>query len=312
MELPAMANITENASVAPLEMSGKLWRVRVIQEGQGSSAYYDGDILEANAHMFTEGRKIYMNHPGEDEKLNRPVRDARDIIGVMKTNGQYDKTDRAVYQEAKIYPEWQDWVKNRAEDGVIGLSVRAEGDIEESSGHLKSITKVHSVDLVTEPGAGGGFHTLLESANGTAPNGAPREEEEMEFPKELAEALDANTKDVKTLLEAIAPLVAALQESKSAADKAKADAEKAAKPTYLDIDKALTEAKLPAASRASVIALVESGAELKATVDAEAAKVKAILESAEGNGNFGNVKDEVKDKTTLAESVDAAVANIWG
>jgi hypothetical protein len=134
----------------------------------------------------------------------------------------------------------------------------------------------------------------------------------MEFPKELAEALDANTKDVKTLLEAIAPLVAALQESKSAADKAKADAEKAAKPTYLDIDKALTEAKLPAASRASVIALVESGAELKATVDAEAAKVKAILESAEGNGNFGNVKDEVKDKSTLAESVDAAVANIWG
>lgn len=307
-----MANITENASVAPLEMSGKLWRVRVIQEGQGSSAFYDGNILEANAHKFTAGRKIYMNHPGEDEKVNRPVRDARDIIGVMKTDGQYDGTDRAVYQEAKIYPEWQQWVKDRAEDGVIGLSVRAEGEIEESTGHLKEITVVHSVDLVTEAGAGGGFHTLLESANGTAPNGAPREEEEMEFPKELAEALDAQAKDVKALLEAVTPLVTALQESKVASDKAKADAEAAAKPTYLDIDKALTEAKLPAASRASVIALVESGADLKATVDAEAEKVKAILESAGDNGKFGNVNDESATKVNLSESVDKAVANIWG
>lgn len=303
-----MKNIVEAASAFPLEMTGKLWKVKVIQEGQGASANYLGEVLDREAHKFEQNTRIYMNHPTLTDREERPVRDAREIIGVMKTQGVYDPSDKAIYQEAKIYPEWQQWVKDRAEDGVIGLSVRAGGEVEESSGNLTSFTKILSVDLVTEPGAGGGFHSILESANGNAPVGAPREEEQMEFPAELAKALDERDKQIKGLLEAVTPLVAALQESKVAADKAKADAEKAAKPTYAQIDAALTEAKLPAASRASVIELVESGKELKATITAEAEKVKAILEESEGAGGGHIEGSEGSKKLTLEE----AAKSIWG
>ena len=304
-----MKDIVEVATASPMELTGKLWRVKVIQEGQGSSANYRREILEHEAHKFEENTRIYMNHPTLTEREDRPVRDAREIIGVMKSVGVYDPTDKAIYQNAKIYPEWQSWVKERAEDGVIGLSVRATGDVEESTGDLKSFDKILSVDLVTEPGAGGGFHSILESANGNVPAGTPREEETMEFPKELAEALDTQAKDVTALIALVTPLVEALQESKTAADEAKRKLEEAAKPSYADIDKALTEAKLPAASRASVFALVESGKDLTESVTAEAAKVKEILES-EDNGAGGNVNDE----KTLTESKSAAdfAKSIWG
>lgn len=304
-----MKDIVESLSVAPMELTGKLWKVKVIQEGQGSSANYKGEILEREAHKFQENTRIYMNHPTLSERDERPVRDAREIIGVMKSEGVYDKSDRAIYQHAKIYPEWQSWVKERAEDGVIGLSVRAQGDVEESTGDLKSFEKILSVDLVTEAGAGGGFHSILESANGKAPVGEPREEEQMEFPKELADALDAQAKDVKTLIESVKPLVAALEESKATAEKERKALEESKKPSYVEIDKALTEAKLPAASRATVIALVESGKDLKESVDAEAEKVKQILESSE-DGVGGNVNDE----GNITESKSAAdfAKSIWG
>lgn len=304
-----MTDIVESLSVAPMELTGKLWKVKVIQEGQGSSANYKGEILEHEAHKFEENTRIYMNHPTLTERDERPVRDAREIIGVMKSAGVYDKSDRAIYQHAKIYPEWQSWVKERAEDGVIGLSVRAQGDVEESTGDLKRFNKILSVDLVTEAGAGGGFHSILESAKGTAPNGEPREEEQMEFPKELAEALDTQAKSVSEMIELMKPIVTDIAESKAEAKRAADALEESKKPTFVEIDKALTEAKLPAASRASVIELVESGKDLKESVAAEAKKVKEILEASEDSGAGGNIEESNGGSKPLS-AIDAA-KSIW-
>lgn len=306
-----MANITEAATVAPMELQGKLWRVKVIQEGQGSSAFYEGEVLKRDIGVFTADRKIYMNHPGLDEQENRPARDARDIIGVMKTAGVYDESDKAIYQHAKIYPEWQQWVKDRAEDGVIGLSIRASGDVEESTGKLIRFTKVDSVDLVTEAGAGGKFHTLLESADPNVSEDASREEE-MEFPKELAEALDKQAKDVAALVAAVTPLVEALAASKAEAEKKVEEAAKAAKPTYVEIDKAVSEAALPAVSRQAVFSAVESGADLTESVKAEKEKVTAILEAAGSAGTNGHVDNEGGTKLSEADAIKQATSLIWG
>jgi len=99
-------------------------------------------------------------------------------------------------------------------------------------------------------------------------------------------------------------------------DEENADGSKKKKPvvkesaSFADIDKALTEAKLPSASRTSVFALVEAGADLKETVDAEAAKVKSILE--EADHSFKGYAHDEKGAKSLEESTAGLVESWFG
>lgn len=80
--------------------------------------------------------------------------------------------------------------------------------------------------------------------------------------------------------------------------------------SFAEIDKALTEAKLPSASRSTVFALVEAGADLEEAVKAESAKVKSILE--EADTRFGGyVHDEGKSKS-LEEATAGLVESLYG
>lgn len=303
-----MTHLEESNGFAGQELSGKLWRVRVITEGKGSSTNYKGEVLKRDVGLFKAGRKIYMDHAGAIDQENRPERSAKEIVGYFVDDGVWDESERGVFQNAHIFSDHREWVKERAIAGVIGMSISAEGEVEESDtgeSELVRLTKVNSVDIVTEAGRGGKFTTLLES-KGAHVNDAPEEEDDMEFPKELAEALDTQDKNVTAL-------VAVVQELITKLTPAPADVEESKAPTFAEIDSAITEAELPAPSRTAVFEAVQAGAKLDEAVKAEKTRVEAILESAKNSGAvFGNVKDENDTKLTEAESVKAASARIFG
>lgn len=302
-----MTHLEESNGFAGQELSGKRWRVRVITEGKGSSANYKGEVLKRDIGLFKAGAKIYMDHAGQIDQENRPERSAKEIVGYFTSDATWDEGERAVFQEAHIFSDHREWVKERALAGVIGMSISAEGEVEESDAGEKDLvrlTKVNSVDIVTEAGRGGKFSTLLES-KGAHIADAPEEEDDMEFPKELAESLDAQSKDVKDLVTAVQALIVAVTPPAPEVEESK-------KPTYTEIDKAVTEAELPAVSRATVFAAVEGGADLTESVKAEKEKVEAIMESAKNDGVFGNVKDEKDEKLSEADAVKSASSRIFG
>lgn len=271
-----MANLIETSKVAPMEPSatGKAWKLKIIEgDVQGSSAYYPKSVLEAQSDIVEPNTRIYLNHPSLDESENRPERDARDIIGYFRTGSEYE--NGSLVAEAEFFSEWQTWVKERAEAGVIGMSIRGTGAVEESADGVPTLTKfdkIMSVDLVTEAGARGGFEEILESNRAVAQN----KEEESALDKELKEALDAQVADVKAMTEsnkALAESVSALVEALKPAEKKEASA--------TEVAEALVEAKLTKTSRSRVLASVEGGTELAEAIKAEQDLQAEILEEAE-------------------------------
>jgi hypothetical protein len=339
-----MANLIEAGAIAPAQLTGKTWRIKVLEgDRKGASAYYPKEALQEGAHLFAKGTRIYADHPTKDEAFNRPARSVRDIVGYLSEDATFDGKD--LYANATFFPEHQDFIRTRAEAGVIGMSIRASGELTEAHGlkTLVKFTNVQSVDVVTVPGAGGGFTTLLESeqASVSESDAESQKKEEILMEKELAEALDALVADTKSNATAIAGLtdaVTALVAEAAKTAKAKAEDAKdggadddeedadgnvikgkkkpSVKPTvkesasFADIDAALTEAALPAPSRKSVFAAVEAGIDLAEAVADEKAKVEAILESAH-RSFAGFVSDDGKE-VSVEEALSQAGKLVYG
>ena len=329
-----ITQITEAGALAPAQLTGKTWKIKVIEgDRKGSSAYYPKEALQEGAPLFKENTKIFLNHPTQDDKFNQPERRVQDIAGYLTEGATYDGKD--LYANATFLPQYQEMVKELAERGLIGMSIRAEGEVSEASGTktLTRFTKVHSIDVVTEAGAGGGFVKLLESEKVSAPESGAESQKEKEslMEKEIVEALatlktEMAAEFADVLAEALKPFTKKTDKAKADAEDAKdggadddeenADGSKKKKPvvkesaSFADIDKALTEAKLPSASRTSVFALVEAGADLKETVDAEAAKVKSILE--EADHSFKGYAHDEKGAKSLEEATAGIIDNLYG
>lgn len=289
-----------------MTFTGKVWKVKVIEgDKRGSSAFYPASVLEAQSGIVAPGTRIYLDHPSLDEAENRPERSARDIIGYFKSGSTYEGKD--LYAEAEFFSEWREWVKERAEAGVIGMSIRGSGNIKESEDGtpvLESFEKIASVDLVTTPGAGGGFEEILEAQREESTAGVAEPKEEiMEFPKELAEALDTQAKDVKALTESVTALIEAL------APKEPQQVEESEAPKASDITEALIESGLTKTARARVLAAVEGGAELAEAIKAEKDLAEEILKEAadakkgEGKEFQGNLEESKGEKPNFGTLV---------
>ena len=284
-----MAKLIESHAVAPMEQdaTGKAWKLKIIEgDTQGSSAYYPATVLEAQPDIVKPGTRIYLDHPSLSESEDRPERSARDIIGYFRTGSTYE--GGSLMAEAEFFSEWQTWVKERAQAGVIGMSIRGSGSVEEADGvpTLKKFDTISSVDLVTVPGAKGGFEEILESERANV-----REKEtNMEMPKELAEALDAQAKDVKTLTESNTALVTAVQALVEALKPAE-KVEESAKPG--EVAEALIESGLTKSARARVLTAVDGGTDLAEAIKAEKEIQAEILAEAETKIE-GNLQESVK------------------
>jgi hypothetical protein len=320
-----MTDLIEATQISAPPVTGKSWAVKIIEgDRQGASAYYPKEVLEANAHLFKAGTKVYWNHPTLTEMEERPVRDAREILGHFTEDASYDGKD--LNGKIKVLESQRQRVMELAEDGLIGLSIRAEGRLQESATGdrvLAEFTKVHSVDVVTEAGAGGKFTQVLESQGSKNPASksvaeSHKEEESMELPKEFLEALDALVQTGKDTAAGVQSLVAAEEAKKTAAAKAEdakdggkdddeEDKDGKKKPAFLkakesaisltDLDDKLTEAELSAAGRKAVLAIYENGGDAVAAIESEKARDAEIRESL-GHGFRGVGSEELTEAAT--------------
>jgi hypothetical protein len=292
-----VTEISEARKLQPAELTGKTWRIKIIEgDRQGSSAYYPKEVVEAGKHLFGKGVRSFKNHPSADEKWNRPERSIDDIVGYLSESSEFDGKD--LWANLTIVESERARIKELAEAGLIDISIRASGEMVEGTNgmELKKFVAVHSVDIVTQGGAGGKFGEMLESDRkqiSASESGAePLEEKEpIKMDKELEAALSALIETTNKTAEAVNTLVEA--KTKEDADKAAALVEAQKKdepkaPSAAEIAGALVEAELPKAAHAKVIAAVESGTELAEAISAEKKYLETIVEESKefrGNGS---------------------------
>lgn len=305
--------ILEAVSLIEAPKSGK-WFARLIEaDKQGSSAYYSSAALQRSVSKFKAGTHMYVNHMSMTEKEDRPEGDLNNLVGVLEGDGVM-RPD-GIYAPVRIYSDKRDWVMERAND--IGLSIRAEGAVQEVDGRkeLVEISRVHSVDLVTRAGAGGKFVSIMESARDseTPISERQKEEETLEFPKELAESLDTLAKDMKALMEAIADDRKAKADAEALAEAERQKEQEPKAPTAGEIAGALREAKLSPKAEARVIASVDKGEKLAEAIKAEQEIAAEVLAEAQKSGELGGgfIDNEGKSLTE-AERADKVAANFYG
>lgn len=139
-------------------------RIKVIQAGKGSSAFYPKEVLQRDGPTtFPAGTKMYWNHPTAAEEASRPEGNLDHLAAVTTSAATWDESGPkgpGLYADADVYPDFADRVKAKGKD--IGVSIRAygEGKQEKATGFtLQKFTRGASIDFVTLPGAGGAVLT---------------------------------------------------------------------------------------------------------------------------------------------------------
>lgn len=308
--------LSEARAITQPELTGKTWKIKIIEgDRQGSSAYYPKEALESGKHLFSKGVRIFKNHPDAEEKWSRPERSIDDIIGWLSEDATFDGKD--LFANAQFVEAYQPRIKELAEAGVIGMSIRASGEMTEGTNgmELKKFTSVQSVDVVTQAGAGGGFESLLEADrknNSEAEDVSESQEEDetLEFPKEIAEALDKQAKLTNDLLERLIAKEDAEAKAVEEAARVAAEANAPKAPSAAEIAEALVEAKLAPKARARVLSAVEGGAVLAEAIQAEKDIAAEVLEEAAKHSGSGYVDEG--SKLSESERTDKIVANVFG
>ena len=161
-------NITESTmglQTAQAAGTGRI-RIKIIDEGQGSSGYYPGNAIQQAVKdgLFAKGLHMYADHPGAQESYDRPERTIKDLAAVLDTDAEYVPAEKAAYAEARVFPHWREVIAKMADD--IGVSIRASAEVDDSSGNrvITRLLSVESVDFVTKAGRGGKITEVLESA----------------------------------------------------------------------------------------------------------------------------------------------------
>lgn len=141
---------------------GNVHLVRIIAVGQGSSAYWDNDLLESyGSTVFDKGTAIHANHfdaPGVEVE---GVRSVWNVVGKVIESPKFIRDD-GLYAPVRISQKFNEHIKDVCD--IIGLSVRVDADVDDA-GNLTALFKTPftSVDVVSVPGANGRFINKSES-----------------------------------------------------------------------------------------------------------------------------------------------------
>jgi hypothetical protein len=128
---------------------------------------------------------MFWNHPTVSEAKERPERDLRDLAATLTSDATFLETGPqgpGLYAQAKVLTPYAPLVEELAPH--IGVSIRGTGKAKagEAEGRkgpiIEKLVAAHSVDFVTEPGAGGSVVQLFESAR---PRANPQEDPKMEL-----------------------------------------------------------------------------------------------------------------------------------
>ena len=309
--------LVERGLLSEASKSGSKWRIKIIEgDRQGSSAYYPKEALEKGKHLFKKGTRIYRNHPSSEDKWSQPERRVEDIIGYLAEDAEFDGKD--LFADVEFFESEREFIKERAEANLIAMSIRAEGSMVETAKGLElaEFTAVHSVDVVTVGGAGGGFEKLLESARNENQSAAKalaeaqEEETELELPKEFLDALEGLTNGVNALNESLAEEKSAREAKALEEKKALEEADKPKAPSAAEIASALVEAKLSDKARGRVLAAVESGTDLTEAIKHEKDIAAEYLAEAGKSGGAGHIEDS-GNELTESQKVNAAIGSVF-
>ncbi len=158
---------------ATADTQGLKWQVRVIKAGaSGNNNYYPDTALREAVPLF-DGARVFVK--SDAEHLNTEGKDFRNLIGRLsaprfvegakRDTGEIQATLELLESagvHTKLLEAW-----NRGMADLFGFSIDANAQ-SKKNGRLREavkFTKVHSLDLIIEPGAGGELIQLIEAIN---------------------------------------------------------------------------------------------------------------------------------------------------
>lgn len=162
-------------SEAVLNTEARTAEVTLIRTGWSKNGRYYSEGVLAKAAPLWEGVKAYADHPSRSQQRDRPERSVLEAAGIYENVRHEGGATRATLRMIGPVGErlWP-WIVEAAEGRAkaMGLSINAlgqgrKGEIDGKAGVIvETIHHAHSVDIVTEPAAGGSFDRLLASDDG--------------------------------------------------------------------------------------------------------------------------------------------------
>ena len=141
--------------------------VRIIDEGEGSSAIYTREALQrAVGRHFAAGTHMYLDHAPDSRRGVHGERSVRDLASVLTTDAYYSD-DGALVAEAQALPGYEATLEALAPHVGLSISAVAEVDPPTTPGGKPIVSQflaVESVDWVVKAGRGGKVMAILESA----------------------------------------------------------------------------------------------------------------------------------------------------
>ncbi len=176
--------------------------VTLIRSGRsGNRNYYPDATLREAVSMF-EGVRVFTK--SDAEHIAGKGKDVRNLIGGIYSvrfvegkapdTGALVGTFKALDPTDKAVTKMTEAVK-RGMQSLLGLSIDADARTKQRKAGAETLreavkfTKVHSVDLIVEPGAGGGLDRLTEAAADPSTN--PKEEAMPLWKQRMLEAIKA-------------------------------------------------------------------------------------------------------------------------
>lgn len=143
--------------------------IKIIDEGEGSSAVYPGEALKraAEARVLPAGTHMYLDHAGESRRGVHGERSIRDLVSVLTTDATYDESARALVAEAQAIAGWEGTLEALAPHTGLSLVAVAEVEPPTVAGGKPVVSQLlfaESVDWVVRAGRGGEVMAIVESA----------------------------------------------------------------------------------------------------------------------------------------------------
>ncbi len=172
---PAPAGATAVLIEAVGEADQNAYRVRVIRAGASTNGnFYPDAVLREAAPLFN-GARVFVK--SDREHLAAGGKDVRNLIGALSETAFIEGKGRdsgeivailtlIVGDDDPIAIRLREAVSRRLSH-LFGLSIDVEGTARKGAKGIRiaeAFTKVHSVDLIVEPGAGGQVISFVEAA----------------------------------------------------------------------------------------------------------------------------------------------------
>lgn len=185
----------QGAFLEAKDAQGLKWRVKVIEAGlSGNRNYYPDTALREAVPLFN-GVRVFVK--SDEDHLKGKGKDFGQLIGRIsnpsfiegkgKDTGEIH-ADLEVLKTAGDVPAKMLEAYNRGMADLFGFSIDVTGRAKVQGGKrvAQKFTKVNSLDLIIEPGAGGQLINLIEAIN---PDNNPEEHADMALRTRMIEAI---------------------------------------------------------------------------------------------------------------------------